>query len=670
MTLSGNVSTWNKVLIASVITLVVIGLWVYLAGGILMIAFDRRYDDATPLTFIQYWYHYRGNAQVERLLWISGGIAAAICLSPCLLFFAGEKRSLFGDARMASRSEARKAGLFGEDGIILGKAFGRFLMFDGMQHVSMSAPTRSGKGVGFVIPNLLNWRQSCLVLDIKQENWDLTSGYRKLKGQQCYLFNPAAADYRTHRWNPLGYISADQNFRIDDIQKIGNMLFPDREGTDVIWTATPRSLFLGIVLMLMETPGKPVTLGQVLRETLVDGDGSTYFAKVINGRADSGNPFSPACIRALNTYISIKADNTRSGIIAGFRSSLELWNNPLIDAATSANDFDLRQVRARRMSIYIGVTPDNLDRLRPLINLFVQQLVDLNTRELPSQNKSIKYTCALFLDEFTAIGKVPVISKGVSFLAGYLLRLVPIYQSPSQLVETLGKEGAKTFQVNHAANIIFPPKATDIDTAKEISEWLGYETVKGVSQSRGLGIFTKKQKSESVSDQRRALMLPQEVTSMKEGTSLVVVEGLRPILARKIAYFNDPIFVDRLKEASPSLRALGRKIPTRKQLEAAWQRGELAAPVPLIDAGAHERSTDGTAEAVRVSAPVIEGARTEVIERAVTADDLPNLANLALKDFAIDFKAEAPVLTGDPAIDEARLNDYADQLCRDAGIPV
>jgi type IV secretion system protein VirD4 len=163
----------------------------------------------------------------------------------------------------------------------------------------------------------------------------------------------------THRYNPLAYISSDPNFRIDDVQKIANMLFPDEDGTDVIWTATPRSLFLGIVLMLAETPEKPLTLGQVVRETLVDGDGAKYFAKVINERAAAGKPYSGTCVRALNSYVSISAENTRAGVITSFRSRLELWINPLVDAATSANDFDLRDVRKRRMSIYLGVSNDS-----------------------------------------------------------------------------------------------------------------------------------------------------------------------------------------------------------------------------------------------------------------------------------------------------------------------
>jgi len=549
MTLNISENSWVKSGFAIGLLIGLAGLWAYLSGAIFLVAFGKDYNSATLLTFYQYWYHFRSNDTVERWLYLSGGIALICVLSPLLVFLLPNKKSLFGDARFAKKREINKAGLFGEKGLIVGKYAGKYLTFDGQQHVIMSAPTRSGKGVGVVIPNLLNWPDSVVVLDIKQENWNLTSGYRTKYGQDCYLFNPAATDYRTHRYNPLSYINSDPNFRIDDVQKIANMLFPDQPGTDVIWTATPRSFFLGVVLYLLETPGKPVTLGQVLRESLANGDGAAYFSNIINERAkqtkqtddnraqmdrpvisaqiraqldhgsakmgqacnqgqtgqtpgqpQTGNPpdgaqinqaqtnkplgpLSPACVRALNSYISISSENTRAGVITSFRSRLELWMNPLVDAATSANDFDLRDIRKKRMSIYLGVTPDNLERLAPLMNLLFQQLIDLNTRELPNQNQLLKYPCLLLMDEFTAIGKIGILSKGISYIAGYGLRMMPIIQSPSQLFDVYGKEAAQTFTTNHALQIVFPPKASETHTAKDISEWLGYQTVKGVSDA-------------------------------------------------------------------------------------------------------------------------------------------------------------------------------------------
>lgn len=630
MSLSIKDSKWLKPVLIIVLALVVLLMWAQLAGGIFLVTFGRNFDDATPLTFLQYWY-YQG-AQIKNRLFISSALSFIILFAPVILIlFRTKKKSLFGDARFANRHDVRKAGLFGDKGLIVGKLGNRYLMFGGSQHAIISAPTRSGKGVGIVIPNLLNWPESSVVLDVKQENWDITSGYRAKYGQECYLFNPAATDCRTHRYNPLSYISDNLHFRIDDIQKIGNMLFPDRPGTDPIWTATPRSLFTGIVLYLLETPEKPVTLGQVLRETLHEDDGADRFLKIINDRKASANPLSGDCVRNLNSYISIASENTRSGIITGFRAQLELWMNPLVDAATSGNDFDLRDVRKRRMSIYVGITPDNLSRMAPLVNLFFQQLIDLNTRELPNRNKELRHTCLLLMDEFTAIGKIPILSKGISYIAGYGLRMMPIIQSPSQLSEVYGRDAAQTFQMNHAMQIIFPPKASETSTAKDISEWLGYQTVKGTSRSQSGGAF-KNKTSESISDQRRALMLPQEITSLGQERELVVMENTSPILAEKVVYYKDATFTRRLKEVSPN--------PDKR-----------GAPVPLIDLDAHMRLVSGKIP--------LSGTASKDTKGGIAHD-----AKKILSAFTLDL----PPSNDDAETDVDALNAYADELCREAGL--
>ncbi|MDF0606789.1 type IV secretory system conjugative DNA transfer family protein [Neisseriaceae bacterium TC5R-5] len=670
MTLNLSENNWVKAVVIAALLAAAIGFWAYLAGGIFLMAFGHKFEDATPLTLYQYWFYYGAEKQAQKWLYISSGVSLAVLLAPLLFFFSPTKRSLFGDARFAKFKEIKDAGLMGTTrGIILGFYSDTYLLFGGSQHVSISAPTRSGKGVGIVIPNLLSWPDSVVCSDIKIENFSITSAYRKKHGQECYLFNPVSTEYKTHRYNPLAYISEDPHFRIDDIQKIGSMLFPDVPGTDVIWTATPRSLFLGIVLMLLETSGKMVTLGQVLRETLQDGDGSAYFGKIVNERAKAGNPYSGACVRALNSYISIASENTRSGVMTSFRSKLELWMNPIVDAATSGNDFDLRDLRKKRMTVFVGVTPDNLKRLAPLLNLFYQQLIDLNTRELPEHNQALKYQCLLMMDEFTALGKLDCLADGISFIAGYGLRLLPIFQSPAQIVDKYGEAAAETFSTNHAAQIIYPPKVSEIKTAREISEWLGFQTVKGVSESKGKGIFTKKSESQSLSDQRRALLLPQEITSLGSKRALVVVEDCPPILAKRIRYFREHVFMDRLKSISPSLAKFGRKLPNEKQLKAIINSGELAVMVPVIDIEAHLHLVSGTTAApITVAVPSNEKTEVQVIERPVAPADIPNLAKMTLAKFSVDFSTVEKPKSGE--FDEAALHAYADNLCKQAGINV
>ena len=351
MTLNLSAHKWFKPALWIFVSIVITLVWLHLAGAVVLAGVGRDYNKVNALTFIQYAVYFGEQKRINAWLWSGAGFSTVALLLPLALFLKPSRRSLHGDARFASAREIRKAGLTGNRGIIVGKKGSGYLMFDGSQHVLLSAPTRSGKGVSVVIPNLLTWPESCVVLDIKRENWDITSGYRRKYGQRCYLFNPGASDGRTHRYNPLGYISEDPGKRIDDIQKIANMIFPDVQGTDPIWTATPRSLFLGVVLFLLESPGKPVTLGQVLRETLTDGDGKDYFDKAAKDRRDCGNGLSGACVRGLQSYTSIASENTRSGIMTSFRSRLELWMNPAIDAATSENDFDLRDLRKRKICL-------------------------------------------------------------------------------------------------------------------------------------------------------------------------------------------------------------------------------------------------------------------------------------------------------------------------------
>jgi type IV secretion system protein VirD4 len=301
--------------------------------------------------------------------------------------------------------------------------------------------------------------------------------------------------------------------------------------------------------------------------------------------------------------------------------------------------------------------------------LFFQQFIDLNTRELPEFNPELKYQCLIIGDEFTAPGKMQVLSKGIGYLAGYGLRLMPIIQSPAQIVEVYGKEAAQTFTTNHALQIVFPPKASELQTAKDISEWLGYQTVKGTSHSKGKSLFSKREKSENISDQRRALFLPQEITGLGKEFELVVLEDCRPILAKKIRYYSDPVFVDRLKSVSPSLKALGRKLPTEMQLKAAVKAGELAAAVPKIDIDAHHTRVGNIPITVHMPLSGPNG-RTEIaiVERPVTARDMPNLDKLALADFVVDFSAVEQIDID--SLDVEAMQAYADSRCIEAGIEV
>jgi type IV secretion system protein VirD4 len=519
---------------------------IYVAGWVILPVIGVSIRHHTTWVWVDYWIQYptlRIGAALHSLVGCLLGVGALAGWLIAGLWKNG--RSLHGDARFASRAQIAKAGLNAADGIIVGQQGSRYLVYGGQQHVFLAAPTRSGKGVGIAIPNLLSFKDSVVVTDIKGENWDITAGYRQKHGQACFFFSPTR--YETHRYNPLSYIDADPNRAVDDIQKIASMLYPEMENVDPIWNASCRAMFLGIVLYLRETPGKPVTLGEVLRCTMTRTETSRHFKEIIDSREVDGSPLSPLCVHALMDFIGCTSENTRSSIKKTFTSRLELWLNPIIDAATSASDFDLRKLRTERMSLYIGITPDDLGRLAPLVNLLCQQAIDLNTRQLPSQNSALKYSVLFVLDEFTAFGRIGVLAKGISYVAGYGLRMLPIVQSPAQIRDVYGREAADTFTVNHAVQIVFAPR--EFRVAQEISESLGFQTVKARSVSKKLDWWKEKHPSESVSDHRRALLLPQEVRDIGDDHAILLVEGTPPIKCKKIRYFRDKTFTGRVLPA-------------------------------------------------------------------------------------------------------------------------
>lgn len=552
MTHAASAPFWVKALLVTILVACTVPGWLYLAGLTTTFVLFKGAAGApeTSLgTYLEYFQHHRAVASVRTAL-VLGAVAASLPLIGLLAALLRKPRqSLHGDARFARRPDIARAGLLdgAGDGIILGRLGKDYLTagLDQYPHVLLAAPTGSGKGVGVVLPNLFNWNHSAIVLDIKKENWAITAGFRKAHGHQVFLFDPASPQRSTHRWNPLAYVRDDDALRVDDIQKIGSIIFPDVPNTDPIWTASCRSLFTGLVLYLFETEGRPRTLGQVAREAYSGDD--TRWSAIIAQRQSEGRPLSDVCAASLMDYVNT-SDNTRTSIRKTFTSRFELFTNPIIDAATAGNDFDLAALRKTRMTVYLGITPDNLGRLAPLLNLFFQQVVDLNTRELPDQNPTLKYQCLLLMDEFRALGKMQVIAEAIAYLRGYGIRLLTILQSPSQVREVYGDNAAKNFFQNHPVRICYTP--ADIDVATEISRELGNMTFKATSRSKPQ-MFGKGNRSQTESDQARALMLPQEVKAIGAEEALLFAKGCLPIRATKIRWYQDEVLKTRATTPPP-----------------------------------------------------------------------------------------------------------------------
>ncbi|CAG7857039.1 Protein VirD4 [biofilm metagenome] len=518
----------------------------YLSGYFFLYMNHLNPRQATPLTIVQYGHYYANDNTVKkRVLWSAAGGFTVIAFFSAL-FLIPRQRPIHGDAKFAKYSEIKERGLLAGEGILLGKYNGKYLALPGQQGALLSAGPRAGKGVSVVVPNLLNFPGSVLVTDIKRENWNLTAGFRKQHGQAVFLFDPLSETGETACWNPLFYVSEDPNIRVNDIQRIAEMFYVAEPNKDQFWTQSSRKLFVGIALYLFETPYATKTIGEILRQAMCGGTTGEGFVqhwrRIIDTRRSSRHRLSWQCEAAILEVIDV-APQTASGIRMEFTSKLSLWLNPLLDAATSKNDFDLRDLRKKPISIYVGVTPDNLERIRPVLSLFFQQAIGLQTNELPEQNKKLKHQLLLMLDEFTSLGRIPIIETSCGYLPGYNVRIMLVIQTPSQLRAVYGRDGADTIIKTLAARVLYAPK--DFIDAQDISNELGATTVKGKSRSRPMW-GSGKGNSTTESEQRRMLLLPQEVKELGSDKEIVIYENIRPIMAEKIIYYKDRNFKKRI----------------------------------------------------------------------------------------------------------------------------
>lgn len=526
-----------------------VGLLGGLAAVIALAGLGRLSPDIDPAQVPAWFWYFRDDPQVRK--WLGVGLLSVFGAAGVIGMgiIRNLRPPLHGAARWASEAELVAAGLRSRQGIVLGRKGGRLLVFGGSEHVMLHAPTRSGKGVGVVIPNLLTWPDSVVVLDVKRENWEASAGFRATHGQDVVLFDPLDPEGRTARFNPLGHIDRTDSIAVlDELQKLAVMLFPPPQHGDPFWAEAARTGLIGVGAYVAETPELPFSLGAIYRE-LTQGDPRNRLLAQVEARASAGKALSHGCVSALSDFCSA-SENTFASIKQTITARMNLWLNPRVCAATDASDFDLRDLRERRMSLYLGVSPDNLARVAPLYNLLLQQLVDLNTRERPSADLH-KVQVLMVMDEFARLGHAAVIAQGFSYVAGYGLRLLPVLQSPAQLRAEYGPDLAEEIMANCGLEIAFAPK--ELKVAQDLSERLGFWTYSSRSHSRPT-LLSGGRRSTTESDQRRALMMPQELMQMDPSQLILLRAGMPPVRGRKIQYWREKVFNQRVV-APPTVAA-------------------------------------------------------------------------------------------------------------------
>ena len=489
-----------------------------------------------PWAVYHFMWTYGVTGRAGTLLWHSLVMAVVCTGLASLPFFFFSRPTWYGDARWARWGEIRQAKLLDTAGVVLGKKGGTLLVNAEPVHTLVAAPTRSGKGVGIVIPNLLFWPDSVVVLDIKHENYAATAGYRSQAGGN-HVYTWAPMDDHSHRYNPFDFIAREGPRRITDIQLLATILLPQPPNGNPMWINDARDLFLGIALLVLDDPDVPSTIGQVYRTLKRETD----LADIVTLALEQTDwPLDPLCRQSL-AYFKNKADKEQSGVKSNLTAALNLWANPNIDAATSASDFDLRTFRKQRASVFVGVAQDQLVTLAPLLNLFFQQAVATLSHALPGKDET--HEVLFMIDEFPMLGAMPSLAKGLALLAGYKIRIVLITQGLGQLKEIYGVGGQESILQNCAVQVFFA--SNDDSTTNYVSNRLGTQTVQVKSRSQTQDWKT----TTSTSYVARPLMAPEEVRRLDSRKAILFKEGRRPVLARKVLYYADQLFMQRVVPA-------------------------------------------------------------------------------------------------------------------------
>ena len=434
----------------------------------------------------------------------------------------------FGEARFQTIADLRSKRRLGSKGVVAGVAGGKTIAFDDDRHWMVMGPTRSGKGRGFVIPNILGWHGSAICVDFKREVYNITANHRR-KGGQVFLFSPGSKD--THRYNPLDFVRDGSAERITDIQKIAQFLLPSAgNGDNSMWRLEARRLLAACFSYIIES--ERYRSRRRIGEAIALLSTRTPTAEVFETILDVEKDLSRYTRDGFASFIA-KAEKEQSGVRSEAAAALRAWENPLFDAATAASDFDLRSLRRKRMTIYLAPNLVEIELVRPLLTLFIQQTFDVMTTQLPGPSEPEKVL--VMLDEFTSLNRVTEIISRLPIVAGYNMKFAFICHGLSHLDELYEQPGRNSILSNTAYQLVLG--ANDLDTADYVSKSLGVTTIRYRTKSRsmaGIASIATTTRVEHLREQ--PLLQPREVRQMDADRLVLMVEGDNPITAKKLKY--------------------------------------------------------------------------------------------------------------------------------------
>ena len=507
-----------------------------------------------PWSIFLWWYHF--DAYAPHIFDRAGAIAGASGFMGCGAAIAGslwrarQARNVttYGSARWANRQEIERAGLHRDAGVFLGRLGSHYLRHDGPEHIMAFAPTRSGKGVGLVIPTLLGWTGSAVIHDIKGENWTLTAGFRA-RFSHCLLFNPT--DAASAKYNPLLEVRRGAQ-EVRDVQNIADILV-DPEGAlerRNHWEKTSHSLLVGAILHILYAEEEK-TLARVATFLSDPQRPFTATLKQMMTTNHLGTPEAPMVhpvVASAAREVLNKSDNERSGVLSTAMSFLGLYRDPTVAHVTSRCDWRIADLveATHPVSLYLVVPPSDISRTKPLVRLILNQIGRRLTERLDSEGGQggRKYQLLMMLDEFPALGRLDFFETSLAFMAGYGVRAFLIAQSLNQIEKAYGEHNA--ILDNCHVRVAFA--TNDERTARRISDALGQATEQRAMRNYAGHRLAPWLAHVMVSRQEtaRPLLTQGEVMQLPAADEVVMVAGLAPIRAKKLRYYEDRTFAARI----------------------------------------------------------------------------------------------------------------------------
>ena len=501
---------------------------------------------------------------------------------------------LHGSARWANQQDIEKAGLLPRpitfwqqltgqqkptsEGVYVGawldkKGVTRYLRHNGAEHVLCYAPTRSGKGVGLVIPTLLSWEHSAVITDLKGELWALTSGWRQKYARNKVLrFEPAALSGGVY-WNALDEIRLATEYEVGDVQNLATLLVdPDGKGLATHWQKTAQALLVGVILHVLykaQQEGTDATLPAV--DDMLsnpDRESAELWMEMATYTHVHGKNH-PTVGSAARDMLD-RPDEEAGSVLSTAKSYLALYRDPVVRRNVSKSEFRIKDLMnfETPVSLYIVTHPNDKARLRPLVRVLINMIVRLLADKMDFVNGQPKahynHRLLMLLDEFPSLGKLEILQEALAFIAGYGIKCYLICQDINQLKSReTGYGHDESITSNCHVQSAFPPNR--VETAEHLSKLTGQTTVakeqittSGRRTSALLG-----QVSRTIQEVQRPLLTPDECLRMpgplknaqglieKAGDMVVYVAGSPAIYGVQPLFFKDPIFKARAAIPAP-----------------------------------------------------------------------------------------------------------------------